>query len=151
LEVYRSTLDDPKIYEDGFDTNLPEGEEALTAQRRNLLFNCLQQAWGYHSGHKWAHPSLVALLKGIYKQQSQFSPSDLKEISRMINAIGNNIASNGSLDSTRLHRDDGIKKNPLEAGVKVSDARDVKLSTGGFDSWNAKQSGLTYGKLTFNK
>jgi hypothetical protein len=117
---------------------------------RNLLFDCLKQAFNL-SKHKWALPSLNGLFKKLYKDKTKFSPSQIEEISTMINLMNSNLGNSLSLDTSRHYRDDNIKVNPLMAGHKVSDARDEKITVSGFDSWNAKQSGFTYGKLSINK
>jgi hypothetical protein len=148
LITFKTILENDRIYNSH--EEIKDIDSVIIGRRRILMFDCLKQAFQLQR-HKWSHPTINALFKKIYKEKTKFSSLQLEEISKMINLLNNNLGSSTSLDSMRNYRDDKIRNNPLEAQHKVTDARDVKLSAGGFDSWNAKQTGLTYGKLTINK
>jgi hypothetical protein len=151
-DKYQLIMGDETIYNEGVEEELNSlnFQYIVNYQRRLQLLDCFKQAFLLHK-NKWAQTTLNTLFKKTYRDKSKFSTAQLDDISKMINLMSNNIVSVTSLDNSRTYRDEKIKQNPLEAYHKVSDARDVKIVSAGMDAWNAKQTGLTYGKLTFNK
>jgi hypothetical protein len=136
---------------DGEAINLTEEEQGdiVDFMKKKALLECLKQAFQLHK-NKWAFATINNLFKKLYKNKSKFSPDQYIELSKMITMMNN--AGSLSLDITRHLRDEKIKVNPLQASHIVQDAREEKISFGGgMDAWEAKQSGLTYGKMSINK
>ena len=119
------------------------------AIKRWLLFDSIKGSFKL-SAFAWALPSINSLLKKAYLEKGKHNPRQLEELENMVSSIKNKSTSSSNLNNSRLFRDEKIKESPLEAYHKVTDARDEKYVEYSIDKWQAKQAGLTYGKLFIN-
>jgi hypothetical protein len=144
---FRSLIDSEEIFEKP-NSHLEIDFPILnTYLLRKFIFESIKFS-ASRSKEKWALPMINSLLKKVYLEKNKFSPEHLEEVGDIINNIKNN--KNELLDLNRTTRDGKIKNNPLEASHRVTDARTEQMVAGGFDKWEAKQSGLTYGKMFIN-
>jgi len=142
IDPYEEKFQDPK----NFNLNTIM---LFTGLKRRFLSNCFKECFKM-SSYKWALPSINCLLKKAYLEREKLNQKQFEEIESMVNILNNKNSSLFNLSNTRALNDRNIKNNPLEASHKVTDAREEKMVEYSVDKWQAKQSGLTYGKLFMN-
>lgn len=121
----------------------------LQGIKRNILFDCLRQAFTQYK-NKWAYPSINSLFTKLYMDKQKLSEKQFEQLDSMISIIKNKSSVINIMDQNRLFRDENIKSTPLEASHKVTDARSEKLVDASSNTWQAKQMGLTSGKMYIN-